>query len=160
MPHRDSLFKKLVRIARANTACLQAYKADLWLHDQYVIQYLTAPGDEYVWILREHGTQLFRLYQGSEPVPVEFWLNPEYRHSRAYHVVCTDVGFGTVEAISHEHAIRLAHEPQRGALKLSPRERRLTEHLREVIACAGDVAHSKVRLALLFVDEIEFGRSS
>jgi hypothetical protein len=157
MAHRDTLFQNLVRIARRNAACLQAYRVDLWVHDQYTLQYSTSRGDEYVWILREHGTELFRLYQGAEPITVEFWLKPEYRLSRAYHVVCTgDGGYGTVDSITHERAVQLAREPQRGPLKLTPRERELTEHLRKVIACAGYPQIGSVLRAQEFIDRLDF----
>lgn len=157
MPHRETLFQALVRIARANAGCLQAYRTDLWVHDQYTLQYNTSRGDEYIWILREHGTELFRLYQGAEATTVKFWLKPEYRHSRAYHVVCTeDGGCGTVEHITRERAVHLACEPQRAPLKLTGRERKLTEHLRKVIACAGYPQHGNVIRAQAFVDQLDF----
>lgn len=92
MPLRPTLFDLMSRIVRANANVLLAYRTDFWLHDQYALLYQTKPGDEYVWIMRDHGTELFRLYQGNDAVAVSYWLEPDQHHNRAYHVVCTTRG--------------------------------------------------------------------
>src|SRR4051794_14008968 len=117
MSLRPTLFDLMSRIVRAHADVLQAYRTDFWLHDQYALEYHTRPGDEYIWILRDHGTELFRLYQGSDPIAVAYWLTPEHLHNRAYHVTCTaDPCRGTVKPVTRDEAIALASLPQRAPL--------------------------------------------
>lgn len=154
---RPPIFDLMVRIARASTHALRAYRTDLWLHDQYTLLYGTSRGDEFIWILRDAGTELFRLYQGSDPIAVSYWLSPEHHHNRAYHVVCTDAGgYGTVEPITRERAVELASLPQRGPITLTPRERQMLSHLKNALSAAGYTQNAGVRSAQAFVDQVEF----
>lgn len=148
----------MARIVRANTAAsLLAYRTDFWLHDQFTLLYATRPGDEFVWVLRDAGTELFRLYQGSDPLLVTHWLTPDYPRNRAYHVVCTDTnGFGTVVPITAERAKELAGLPQRGPLSLTPREQVLLRHLKNALRAAEHMPCAAVRAARAFVAHLEF----
>jgi hypothetical protein len=148
----------MARIVRANTAeSLLAYRTDFWLHDQFTLLYATRPGDEFIWILRDAGTELSRLYQGGDPVLVTHWLAPNYPRNRASHVVCTDAnGFGTVVPITAERAKELAGLPQRGPLTLTPRELLLLRHLKNALSAAEYTQSAAVRAARAFVEHLEF----
>lgn len=154
---RPPLFAMMARIVRASTDALRAYRADFWLHDQYTLLYATRPGDEFVWIVRDAGTELFRLYQGDSSVAVSYWLSPEHSCNRAYHVVCADTpGFGTVTPVTRERAVELARLPQRGPLRLTPREYQLVRHLTDLLRATGNAYDARVRRAQAFVDQLEF----
>ena len=155
---RPPLFDLMARIVRASTAeSLLAYRTDFWLHDQFTLLYGTRAGDEFVWIVRDAGTELFRLYQGSDPLAVSYWLGPDYPRNRAYHLVCTDSnGYGTATPITAEQAVELAGQPQRGPLTLTPREHQLLEHLKNALRAAGYSQSADVRRAKEFVDHLEF----
>ena len=154
---RASIFDLMVRIARASRDTLRAYRTDLWLHDQYRLAYDSRPGDEFIWILRDAGTELFRLYQGDDPVAVAYWLSPAHRHNRAYHVICTDAGgYGTLQPITAERAVELASMPQRGPLALTPRERQLLGHLKTALRSIGYTQNADLRRAEELVDQLEF----
>jgi hypothetical protein len=157
MPLRPTLFDLMSRIVRAHANVLLAYQTDFWLHDQYALLYQTRPGDEYVWILRDHGTELFRLYQGTDAVAVSYWLGADQPHNRAYHVVCMDErGYGTVQPLTRERAIELASLPQRGPLTLTAREQVLLDHLKSALRCVGYSHHHELRRAAAFVERLEF----
>jgi hypothetical protein len=154
---RPSIFDLMVRVARSSSDTLQAYRTDLWLHDQYRLVYDSSRGDEFIWILRDAGTELFRLYQGDDPGAVDYWLSPTHRHNRAYHVVCTDAGgCGTLTPITAERAVELASLPQRGPLALTPRERQLLDHLKSVVRSIGYADNADLRRAQELVDRLEF----
>lgn len=154
---RASIFDLMVRVARSSSDTLRAYRTDLWLHDQYRLVYDSRAGDEFIWILRDAGTELFRLYQGDDPVAVEYWLSPTHRHNKAYHVVCTDAGgYGTLKRITAERAVELASMPQRGPLALTPRERQLLSHLKSALRTIGYTHNADLRHAQEFVDQLEF----
>jgi hypothetical protein len=135
---------------------LFAYRTDFWLIDQHAIRYATSPGDEFIWIVRDAGTELFRLYQGEPSAAVSYWLSPTHTCNRACHVVCTDMArFGTVTPVTRERAVDLANLPQRGPLKLTPREHHLVTHLKNVLRAAGDAHDSRVLRAQAYIDRIE-----
>lgn len=157
MPLRPTLFNLMSRIVRAHAHVLLAYRTDFWLHDQYALLYKTRPGDEYVWILRDHGTQLFQLYQGNDAIGVSYWLSADQPHNRAYHVVCMDErGYGTVQPLTRERAIELASLPQRGPLALTAREQVLLDHLKSALRCVGYSQRHEVRRATALVERLEF----
>lgn len=57
---QKTIYKTLQSITAANPQHLTAYQTDLTYHDRRTLQSSVA-GDQFVWVLREHGTDLLSL---------------------------------------------------------------------------------------------------
>lgn len=104
-----AIFDRLVAIADANPHLLTAYRNDLHGHDKVELTG-AARSDRYIWILREHGTELFPVGYGLDPVWATYWLE-----SRTYIVAPlayeVDLKAGTVAQITYDRARELASIP-------------------------------------------------
>lgn len=111
-----TVYEILCAIAEAHPESLVAYGTDLHKCDRELLERSKA-GEEYVWILRKHGTELFPIRAAHEPVSVTYWLQPGVF---AFHVrIAKDSGAaGTAVEISHEEATRLAHLPPPAGARL------------------------------------------
>ena len=113
-----SIYEQLARIAERNPHLLVAYKADLHEHDKRTLA-KAERGTEFIWILRDHGTELFEMHRGSNPVWVTYWIDQKMHGNigpqkrLCYHIFVTADGGveGTVRPITVERARLLAHEP-------------------------------------------------
>jgi hypothetical protein len=78
-------------------------------HDRAVLDTSNA-GDQFVWVLGTHGSVLFPIAKGRDPVHVKFWLADG---AEAFHVRITGDGgaAGEVERISYAKARKLAEIP-------------------------------------------------
>ncbi|ARJ65977.1 hypothetical protein WV31_10090 [Magnetospirillum sp. ME-1] len=111
-----TVYRQLCAIAEAHPDRLVAYGTDLHRCDKEILE-RTASGDEYVWLLRRHGTELFPLRAAYDPVGVTFWLQEAVL---AYHIrITADRGAaGTVRSIGHSEARHLAHLPPPPGVRL------------------------------------------
>lgn len=56
------VFEQLKRIVeRPDSPWLKAYKDDFYRHDKTTLRHHCAPGVRFLWVLREHGTELERI---------------------------------------------------------------------------------------------------
>lgn len=115
--HTLPVIGQLQAIAASEPELLVSYADDLNKHDANALA-LSVKGERFVWLLRDHGTELFRLNIGRDPVFVTFWIDqkrqgPSAAKHRAYLVTVTSDGglTGTVSPITHEEATRYACEP-------------------------------------------------
>jgi len=78
-------------------------------HDRAVLGKSSA-GDQFVWVLGTHGSVLFPIAAGRDPVHVKFWLADG---AEVFHVRITQDGGsdGEVERISYANARKLAEIP-------------------------------------------------
>ena len=82
---------------------LIAYKADFTVHDLDYLQTWGAPGVEYLWVVRSHGTHLARLCVHAKPLE---WLTcamDNHQSAKVFHVTER-----AVNEISRETAVRMA----------------------------------------------------
>lgn len=114
--HTLPVIEQLQAIATSKPELLVAYADDLHKHDAGALA-LSVAGERFVWLLRNHGTELFRLNAGRDPVWLTYWLDtksigPSVATYRAYLVTVTGDGglTGTVSPITHADASRYARE--------------------------------------------------
>ena len=105
-----SLYAQIKEIAEQHIrekSLLQSYSFDLYLHDHDTLTNDSQAGDQYLWILRKHGSQLIRLLgcETSQALAHEvFRINPE---SKAWHLNCSGDNEGSVTSVSHARALEL-----------------------------------------------------
>lgn len=108
------LYSQLAAIARNNPQLLVSYQDDLHSIDRRALEKAKA-GDEYVWLLRRLGTELFPIRKGFEPISVVHWLSEDVLAFRL--TAEADGGAeGRVVLIDEKEARRLAElAPPKGA---------------------------------------------
>lgn len=110
-----TIYETLARIAaeKAPLGYLAGYAADLHKHDRATLD-TAAPGQQYVWLLRDRGTELFPVASGLNPAWLTYWLKPG-SHGRATpplaYLVTVGANERAVRSITHDAAERLAHKP-------------------------------------------------
>ena len=107
-------YDKLLAIAssKMGSGYLRGYETDLTTHDRMTLLG-AVEGAQYVWLLREHGTELFPIASGLNPVWATYWLDAGDSArvpTLAFHVT-VGAGDREVMAISPERARRLASVP-------------------------------------------------
>lgn len=104
-----SLYEQLCAIAESHPDRLVAYSDDLHKIDRSILETAEA-GQEYVWLLRRHGTELFPLRRAHDAVSVTFWLQDGVL---AYHLRATAAvgATGTAKPVTHAQAAALAALP-------------------------------------------------
>jgi hypothetical protein len=114
-----TLYETLCAIAESFPDRLVAYSDDLHKIDRSILEESEA-GQEFVWLLRRHGTELFPLRRARDPESVTFWLQDGVL---AYHLrVSSAAGAsGTAKPVTHAQASALAAlPPPRGASFWAP----------------------------------------
>ena len=121
-----TIYAQLLLIAQANPTLLVAYKTDLTNHDLTDLRRSVA-GEEYLWILRDHGTELYIMphafnnpelnfankfkHINTKYACASYWIHEEYPHRehpyKFFHIKVEKPMYGTVEEISHVDAIAL-----------------------------------------------------
>jgi hypothetical protein len=107
------IYETLARIAaeKAPLGYLAGYANDLHKHDKATLESATL-GQQYVWLLRECGTQLFPVAGGLNPVWLTYWLEHYAPNIPPLAYLVTVRGHNsTVRPITHEAAERFAREP-------------------------------------------------
>jgi hypothetical protein len=121
----SSIYDQLAAIASANHGAgyLVAYAADLHTHDKRTLSEAKA-GARFVFVLRPHGTELFAVASGRDPVWCTFWLTGGMGHMSDAPSLCFLVKVandgaadGTVRSISQDAARKLAAIPHPQGLK-------------------------------------------
>lgn len=104
-----TLYEQLQAIAEAHPDRLVAYSDDLHVIDRSILAEAEA-GQEFVWLLRRHGTELFPLRRAREPESVTFWLQDGVL---AYHLLASAAAgaSGSTKPITHAQAAALAALP-------------------------------------------------
>ena len=104
-------FEQLQTIAAQHAAAgyLSAYATDLTRHDRAILD--TAPaGARFLWILRSHGTELFRIGVGRDPVWATYWLDEQCAHAPPIPYLI-DIDANRVRLVGHGRARQLALQP-------------------------------------------------
>ena len=112
-----TVYEQLQQIVAAKHASgyLNHYPNDLYVHDRRQLGASVA-GDEFVWVLREMGTELFHVAKGHSHNWVTYWLTKgictRIPHL-CFHIRVTSNGgeTGTVRSITYDRATKLAHTP-------------------------------------------------
>jgi hypothetical protein len=106
-----TVYDQLLAIAAAKRAegYLAHYETDLTTHDARQLA-AAAAGDRFVWIMRSHGTELFSIGTGRDPVWATYWLNPAQGNCQKTPSLCYLIAGNTVTPISYDRAVRLANE--------------------------------------------------
>lgn len=104
----ETLYAKLCVVATTHESAgyLSAYQKDLHVHDKRVLKETAEPGVHYVWILRDHGTELFEIASGRDPA----WLTHWTRNGKCL-AFLLDHDLDTVTPLTIEEADRLANVP-------------------------------------------------
>jgi hypothetical protein len=106
-----TVYDQLLAIAAAKRpeGYLAHYETDLTTHDCATLS--RAPvGARFIWIMRSHGTELFAIGTGRDPVWATYWLNPAQGNCQKAPSLCYLIAGNSVTPISYERAIRLANE--------------------------------------------------
>jgi hypothetical protein len=114
-----TLYEQICAISEAHPDRLVAYSEDLHKIDRSILEQ-AEDGQEYIWLLRKHGTELFPLRRAHDAVSVTFWLQDGVL---AYHLRATAAGgaSGTAKPITHVQATALAAlPPPKGARLWAP----------------------------------------
>lgn len=114
-----TIYDQLSALASAHHGAgyLVAYAADLHQHDKRTLG-LAKAGARFVFVLRPHGTELFEIASGRDPVWCTFWLSGGMGHDKDAPSLCFLVtaasdgaADGRVVSISQDAARKLASVP-------------------------------------------------
>jgi hypothetical protein len=119
-----TVYESLALIAESNTpkGYLAHYKNDLHVIDKDTLA-KTEAGQQYIWILRECGTQLFPVAAGHDSLWATYWLDNGNRRdtpSLCYLITVTSTSArdGTVAPISYDRTRRLAALPHPNGVRV------------------------------------------
>lgn len=107
---RESLFTQMLLKVAEYPELLRHHHRDLLVHDRRVL-YDAMPGEEYVWLIRDMGTELAKV--GDPLQAVTYWIprHPAYVQTRVFLLKVTgslnNVAYGTIEPISYARAYEL-----------------------------------------------------
>lgn len=111
----SSVYDQLVQIARdkKDAGYLASYERDLTFHDKRDLQ--DSRYSRWVWALRSHGTELFPIGAGKDPVWLSYWLqtgNMRATPTLTYLIDYNQPQGRQVKPITYDHAVNLAKMPR------------------------------------------------